>query len=175
MRINVKAAALTAAVGTLAIAVPAGAHPGSAGHPGASNHAAENSSKSHGGGANHPSQSHRCRPHQVAYVESGTIDSATPSTLAANSDGTWSGTLIVDVTSANHWAKADRSKTVTYTFNASKLKVRFADRASGFSAGEPVKLIGKLATQAGPCTATGTAASPVFNRVVVHPVASTNS
>lgn len=153
MKVNLRLGALAAAAGAFAIAVPAAAHPGPA-------------------KPDHPSTSHKCMPHNVAYVESGTIDATTPSTLAKNSDGTWSGTLVVDVTRTNHWARADRKTTVTATFTNAKLHVRLADKATGFTAGERVTLIGKLAVVAKKCTATGTPAMPVFRMVVVHPAKS---
>lgn len=152
-----------AAASALAVAVPAAAHPaGSHHHGGAEHHI----------GAAHPSRSRRCRPHNVAYVEAGTVDSTAPSTLARNSDGTWSGTLVVDVTHTNHWAKANSGTTVSYTFSNANLRVRFDGGATGFTAGEPVKLIGKLATVAKTCTAHSPAVAPVFRAVVVHPATS---
>ncbi len=149
-----KLATLVAATSALAIAVPAAAHPSPSGHPGKDSH---------------PSQSHKCAPHKVAYVESGTVDSVTASTLAANPDGTWSGTLVIDVKHANHWAKADKGTTVTYTFTDAKLRVHFDGGASGFTSGERVQVIGKLATVGKKCTALSPAAQPVFRAVVVHP------
>lgn len=151
---NRKLATMLATAGALAIAVPAAAHPGPLDHPGKSSH---------------PSKSHKCAPHKVAYVESGTVDSATASTLTANSDGTWSGTLVLDVTHVSHFAKADKGQTVTYTFTNAKLRVRLDGDATGFTAGERVKLIGKLATVGKKCAALSPAATPEFRMVVVHP------
>ncbi|MHB1835381.1 MAG: hypothetical protein ACYCXW_10475 [Solirubrobacteraceae bacterium] len=156
-----------AAAGALIMAVPAAAHPGPSnghGHP--------NGHGNHNGGGQ-PAQSHKCRPHDVAYIESGTVDAATPSTLARNSDGTWSGTLVVDVKSADHAAKTDRQKaSVTYTLTDAKLRVRFdkgTSASAGFTAGERVKLIGKLATVGKNCTALRPAPTPVFRMLIVHP------
>lgn len=163
MRTKVKVGALMAAATTLAFAVPAAAHPGNPNHPDKSNHPSS---------ANHASRSHRCKAHSVAYIESGTVDSATPSTLAANPDGTWSGTLVLDVTRTNHRAKTDKGATVTYTFANAKLRVVFDGGTSGFAAGERVQLVGKLATVAKKCTAASPAPAPVFRLVVVHPAAS---
>jgi hypothetical protein len=165
MNLNLKIGTLVTAASALALAVPAGAHPGNSDHPGASSHSSGTNSS-----ATNRAQSHRCKPHNVAYVEAGVVDSAAPSTLAQNDDGTWSGTLAVDIARTNHWAKADAGKTVTYTFNASKLRVHFNGRTTALAAGEHVKLIGKLATVASKCVATGSATSPVFNTVVVHPL-----
>ncbi len=149
---NRKLVTLVAAASTLAVAVPAAAHPGPSDHPGGP-----------------PAQSHKCSAHKVAYVESGTVDGVKASTLAVNPDGTWSGTLVVDVTKANHWAKADKGTTVSYTFTDATLRVRFDGGASGFLAGERVKLIGKLAAVGKKCTALSPAPAPVFRMVVVHP------
>jgi hypothetical protein len=157
MNTNVKLGALVAAASTLAIAVPA-----AAAHPGNSDHGAR---------GDHSSHSHKCQTHNVAYVESGTVDSATPSTLAANPDGTWSGTLVVDVARTNHRAKADKNSTVTYTFANAKLRVVFDGGATGFAAGERVQLIGKLAAVAKKCTTATPAPAPAFRMVVVHPAA----
>jgi hypothetical protein len=163
LRLNVKVGTLTAAATALAIAVPAAAHPGTSGHPHSSSHAS---------GAHHRSQPHRCTPHNVAYLVSGTIDSATGSTLAAIPDGTWSGTLVVDVSRSSHWAKADKGTTVTYPFTNAKLTVRFDGGTNGFAGGERVKLIGKLAVVPKKCTTVTPAPSPTFRTVVVHPAVS---
>lgn len=137
------------AIGALVVAMPAAAHPGG---------------NSHGTGNQH---SHKCQAHNRAYVESGTVDSTTGSTLAQNSDGTWSGTLVVDVAHASHAAQADRGQTVTYTFDSSELNVVFDSGTSGFSGGEPIRLIGKIAALAPKCAAPSSASAPVFRRVVV--------
>ncbi|HEY1523403.1 MAG TPA: hypothetical protein VGF70_10365 [Solirubrobacteraceae bacterium] len=155
MKLNTKLGMLAAA-GAMAVVAPAAAHPG--GNP-------------HG----QPSGSHKCQPHNRAYVEAGTVDSSTASTLAQNSDGTWSGTLVVDVTRANHAARADEGQTVTYTFDSATVRVAFDGGATGLAAGERIKLIGKLATVAKMCPAPTTAPVPAFKRVVVHPAASSGS
>jgi hypothetical protein len=166
MKLNIKTGAAVAVAGALVMAVPAAAHPGPSnghGHPNGHGHK----------GSGQPAQSHKCRPHNVAYVESGTVDSTTPSTLAQNSNGTWSGTLVVDVKSANHAAKADKQHpSVTYTFTDARLRVRFdkgTNASTGFTAGERVKLIGKLATVGKKCMALSPAPTPVFRMLVVHP------
>jgi hypothetical protein len=189
---NFKIGTLLAAASTLAVAAPAVAHPDASHHPGGS-HAGQSEAVHHaahanrGNHANGAAALHRCRPHNVAYVEAGTIVGATPSTLQPNVDGTWSGTLVVDVTRANHWAKADKGNTVTYTLTNAKLRVRFSRGVTGFGAGARVTLIGKLAVVSSRCTGTtgatgtgstgtgspgtGSPATPVFRAVVVHPAA----
>jgi hypothetical protein len=153
MKLNIKIGTL-AAVGALVAAVPATAHPGNG----------------NGGG-----QSHKCQSHNRAYVESGTVDSTTAATMVQNSDGTWTGTLTVDVTRANHAAKADKGQTVTYTFTSAQLNVRFDGGETAFAAGDRVKLIGKIAAAGKHCPAPTTPAAPVFKRVVVHPAASSDT
>lgn len=162
MKLNSKIGTLVA-IGALAAAVPAAAHPGGNSH-----------AKSHVKGSS-PSQSHRCRPHNRAYIESGTVDATTPSTLAQNSDGTWSGTLVVDVTRADRAARSDKGQTVTYTFSSANLNVAFDGSSTGFSAGERVKLIGKLAESPKRCTSASNDATPVFKRLAVHPASSSSS
>jgi hypothetical protein len=163
LKINVKVGTLCAAATALAISVPAAAHPGASSSPRRGDHAS---------GTHHSPQSHKCLPHNVAYLESGIVDGTTGSTLTVNPDGTWSGTLVVDVTRANHRAKADRGTTVTYTFTNAKLTVRFDGGTNSFAAGERVKLIGKLAAVAEGCTALTPAPNPAFRMVVVHPATS---
>lgn len=143
-----------AVAGALAVAVPAIAQADKGGTPNS------NSNKSH------PTQSHKCMTHNVAYIESGTVDANTASMLTS-SNGTWSGTLVVDVTRTNHAARADKGTTVTYTFTDSNVRVRFGHGVTALAAGERVKLIGKLATVAKKCTALSPAPTPVFHRVIV--------
>lgn len=159
MNFNTKIGTL-AAVGAMLVAVPAAAHPGG------------NSNGTHGQSGSH---SHKCQAHNRAYVEGGTVDSTTASTLAQNTDGTWSGTLVVDVTHANHAARADKGQTVTYTFTNAPVNVVFDNGSTGFTAGEPVQLIGKIAATGRRCPAPSTAPTPVFKRIVVDAMQSSDS
>jgi hypothetical protein len=154
MKVNLKVGTLAAAAGALVVAVPAVAHP---------------SPSTHSSQANHPARSHRCLPHKVAYVEGGTVDGTTPSTLAKNLDGTWSGDLYVDVVRANHHAKGDKMTVVKVSFDNAKLQVHFRGGAAGFTKGERVQLVGKLAVVAKRCPALSPAATPVFRMITVHP------
>ena len=108
-------------------------------------------------------------PHNVAYVEAGTVDAATASTLTQHSDGTWSGTLVVDVTRANHRAQQDVGTTVTYTFTNADLRVRFRGGTTGFASGDRVRLLGTLQVVGRRCTALSPAPTPVFRVVSVRP------
>jgi hypothetical protein len=79
---------------------------------------------------------------------------------------------VVDVTKTNHWAKSAKGTTVTTTFTNAKLTVRFDGGTTGLTAGERVKLIGKLDVVTKDCPALSPPASPVFRMVVVHPAKS---
>ena len=161
MTVKAKVAMLASAAGALAIAVPAAAHPGPNHH-----------NNGHHGNGNSQGKSHKCKPHNVGYVESGTVDMTTASTLAMNTDGTWSGTLVVDVTRTNHWAKSAMGTTVPVAFTNAKLDVDFGGGTTGFTGGERVKLIGKLAVVGKKCPALTPPPTPVFRMVVVHPAKS---
>ncbi|HET9719876.1 MAG TPA: hypothetical protein VFP55_07360 [Solirubrobacteraceae bacterium] len=154
MKIRSKATALIAASGALAIAVPAAAHT-TPSHPSGT-----------GSGAAH---THRCAPHKVAYIVSGTIIDG--STLVQASDGTWSGTLTYTVTHHNRWAKGDSGSATL-----SSTKVSFRAGATDFSAGNRVKLIGKVeyvrVKGHNSCTNPGAQGAPTFRKAIVLPPAS---
>jgi hypothetical protein len=154
MKLNIKAGLAVMAVGAL-VAVPATTL---AGPP--SNHGNKGKGSN---GANHPS--HKCVAHNRAYVEGGTVDAQT---TAAFANGAWSGTLFVDVTSANHAAKGDIKTTVSVDPTTVKT-IRFDDGTTAFTAGEQVQLIGKIQAVAKKCTALNPAPTPVFRMIVVHP------
>ncbi len=155
MRIHAKVGAL-ATIGALAVAVPATAHPGSP--------------------PPHPSQSHKCASHNVAYIVYGTVDSTQGAlTLTKNSNGTYSttGSLIVHVTSTNHWAKGEKTGMQPRTFALTlSTKIRLGQGLTTIAAGDRVKLIGKERVSASKCNTPP--ASPTFTMVVVHPPAKTS-
>ena len=136
-----------ALAGALAIAVPAGAktHPSSQG--------------------THPTTSHKCAAHSVAYIASGTLVS---SALTKNANGTYSGTVTVMVKRTNHHGKPDKGTTATYT--VTNAHVTFGHGVTNPpAAGSRVKVIGKLTTVAKKCPyATGTL---TIKRVVFHTAA----
>jgi hypothetical protein len=170
---NRKLAALLVTASAFAVAVPVaqGAKGGNPAAPGQAKKASQPSPSSQPSHPAHPAQSQKCQTHNVAYVESGTVAATPASTLAAGANGTWSGTVVATITKANHRAAGDKSKTVTYTFTSAKLRVSLPSGTTGLTAGERVKLIGKLAVVAGKCTPPTTAAAPVFSKVIVHPAA----
>jgi hypothetical protein len=140
MRVTAKLAALTVA-GAITGAVPAialaGTHPAHPAHPSHPTHRAHPS---------HPSHSHKCMVHKVAYTAYGTLVSWS---ATENSNGTYSGTIVVDVTKANHHARSDKGNATTYTLTDSR--VRFGKGANPPAAGDGVKVLGKITAVAKKC------------------------
>lgn len=164
MTLNLKAGVLVAAASALAIAVPAAAHPNSSNHP---------KGNGQGNSSSHSSGSHKCQAHKVAYIVHGTIDSS--QTAITVTDGTVaSGTLVVDVTRTNHWAKADKTATQPVSYQLGpNTKVKFDAGTTDFSSGERVNLIAKASVITNKhCTGAGTVGTPTVRMVIVHPAAS---
>lgn len=156
MRINGRTAVVVAAASALAIAVPAAAHPGP-------------SPKS----SSHSPSSHKCKPHKAAYIVYGTLDSSQGAITVTNGKIA-SGTLVLDLTRTNHWAKRDKTATqpVSYQLGPST-GVKFDGGTTGFAAGERVKLIGKAPVITNKhCTNAGSVGTPTIRMIVVRPAAS---
>jgi hypothetical protein len=100
---------------------------------------------SHGKGHHH-GKSHKCKPHNVGWVVKGTLVSQT---LVANTDGTYSGNVTVQVTHTNKHARAQQG---TRSYDLVNVKVTFGE-ANGQPpvAGDQVKLIGKIPALAKKC------------------------
>src|SRR5579875_2082617 len=141
MRVIAKLTALLAA-GAIAAVTPALAT--ASGHPA---HPTHPSHPAHPAHPAHPSKSHKCMAHKVAYTASGTLVSWS---ATENADGTYSGTIVVDVTRANHHAKSDKGNQVTYTLT--NARVRFAKGAHPPAAGDRVQVIGKITAVAKKCS-----------------------
>jgi hypothetical protein len=155
MRVNIKTGIVVAAAGALAITVPAAAHPSN--HP-------------HGSG--HAPNPEACEAQNVAYIVSGKLDAA-QGAVTVNPDGTVSGTLLVDVSHTNHWARGDKSKSQPVSYTLTNTKVKFDGGTSKILPGERVHLIGKQAVVTNKrCKNAGPTGSPTFRMVVVHPAAS---
>lgn len=159
MKVNIRTAVVVTAASALAIAVPAAAHPGASDHPGASSHSLA---------------SHKCAPHNVAYIVHGKID-LSQGTLTVTNGKVASGTLEVDVARTNHWAEGDRAnptQPVGYVLGPNTT-VKFDGGTSGFTGGERVTLIGRASAVTNKhCAGAGTAGTPTIRMVVVHPAAS---
>lgn len=119
---------MLAAASALAIAAPVTAKPAHPRHPA------------------HP-VSHKCVAHKVAYTASGTFVSWA---ATKNASGTYTGTITVHVTKANHHATGAKGSTVTYTL--ANTKVVFGKTANPPAAGDRVKLIGKITEVAKKCS-----------------------
>ncbi len=123
---------ILAAASALAIAAPVTAKPTHPSHP---SHPA------------HPVKSHKCVAHKVAYTASGTFVSWA---ATKNANGTYTGTITVHVTKANHHATGAKGNAVTYTL--ADTKVVFGKTANPPAAGDRVKLIGKITEVAKKCS-----------------------
>jgi hypothetical protein len=141
------------------------------------NHA--NNGKHQGSGTQSPSnpgKSHRCKPHRVAYVASGTLESWS---LTPTSDDTFSGSVTVHVTHTNHHAANEEAKTPTetkvYPLERVHLTFGLADTNNDGSVGlddlakgDPVQLIGKITSLAKKCSHTGFTATTTIRHIVFH-------
>src|SRR2546430_830136 len=60
--------------------------------------------KGHNGAPSNHGKSHKCAPHKVAFIVSGTLAEDPNGTLTENTDGTYTGTLKLNVLHKNHHA-----------------------------------------------------------------------
>jgi hypothetical protein len=112
-----------------------------------------------------PPKSHKCKPHAVSYRVAGTLLSGA---LTANADGTYSGTLTVHVTRANHHAKADKGTDKGYTLDHAKVKLH-GENPAALTAGSRVHLKGTITTLAKKCDQTGFTPTVTIKKAVIHP------
>lgn len=112
-----------------------------------------------------PPKSHKCKPHGVAYVVSGTLVSGS---LTRNSDGTYNGSLTVHVTKANHHARADKGTDKSYTLDHAKVKLH-GENPAALTANSRVKLRGKITTLAKKCDHTGFAPTITIKKADIKP------
>ena len=115
------------------------------------------------GKGSHPGQSHKCTPHNVAYIVSGTLAEEQPTKLTKNLDGTYSGEVAVTVTHTNHHvAGGTVGKTVTekvanvhVTFGVADTDSDGVVELDDLKIGDQVKLIGKVTAISKKCSQTG--------------------
>jgi len=112
-----------------------------------------------------PSSAQKCQPHTIAYVASGTLVSGS---LTANSNGTYSGSLVVHVTNVNHHAKAAKGPATTFTLTNAKVKLHGANPAA-LTANSRVNLSGTITTLAKKCNQTGFTATVTIRRADIKP------
>jgi hypothetical protein len=111
----------------------------------------------------HPSNSHKCTPHSVGFVASGTLQSwgATP-----DGKGGYNGTVMMTVTRTNHHA-AGIGPTHTFTFSGAK--VHFGKGGNPPVAGERVKVIGKITEVGKKCSDQTGSGVVTITKVTLHP------
>lgn len=100
-------------------------------------------------------KSHRCVPHAVGYVASGTLVS---DTLTEGPGHTYSGEVTVEVLHGNAHARADKGTTKTYMVSGAHLTLAIADvdkdgvvAVDDLAPGDRVHLIGKVSMLAKHC------------------------
>jgi hypothetical protein len=167
---------LLAAGAVALMSTPAWAHPGKG--PGDHGNAPTNvpghndKGEGHGkSGAEH-GKSHKCMPHGVGYVASGTLLSET--LTKDEGANTFSGVVEVEVLHTNHHASADRGKTVKYEVSKVHAVFGLADTNNDGSVGlddlakgDRVHLIGRITALAPKCKREFTP-SRTIKRIVFH-------
>lgn len=145
-------------------------------HDGSANKGSNQEAKHHIGRPSHPGHSHRCAPHNVAYVAAGTLLSQTLSKDSAAN--TYSGSLEVAVKRTNHHAAPDRNTTKTYKVEHVRITFALADVNNDGSVGlddvqanDQVRLIGKISSLAKKCDRSGFTPTLKINHIVLHPPA----
>jgi hypothetical protein len=164
---------------------PPSTTPNNSNNPGSSHRSPEGTENTGGKGNNgdiqhgngqdnkpdHPGSSHKCKPHKVGYVASGTLVSQT---LTKNADGTYSGEVTVEIKHTNHHAAGDKG---TKTYPVTNVQVTFGladtnnDGSVGLDdlkAGDQVKLIGKITKLAKKCDQTGFTATTTIRKIVFN-------
>lgn len=128
------------------------------------------------GKPSHPGKSHKCAPHKVGYVASGTL---VKQTLTKNADGTYSGEVEVEVMRTNHHAAADKGKTVVYkvmnvhvTFGLTDTNNDGSVGLDDLAKGDRVHLNGKITALAKGCNQSGFTAETTIRRIIFHAPAS---
>jgi hypothetical protein len=149
-------------------------HPGHPQHPKHPDHPEHPDHPKHPSHLNHPSHpgnSHKCMPRNVAYIVSGTL---VTQTLSKNANGTYSGTVTVDVTHTNRHAVGDKG-TQGYTLAEARVKLRVADidhdgsvELDDLVAGDRVKVIGSITTLSKKCSESGFTATTTIRKVIFH-------
>jgi hypothetical protein len=143
------------AVAALAIPAYAGAHGGKPPSPGKSD-------TPHG-------NSHKCKPHNVGFIVTGTLVSTTLSQTAGQatpsdtSDDRYSGDVTLTVTHTNHHAKG---MTGQQTITLTNVRAEFGTgvNAASPAAGTVVHLIGKLPVVSKKCQSSSSPAAPTFRK-----------
>jgi hypothetical protein len=149
--------------------------PNNTNNPGSSHRSPKGTENTGGKGNQGNGNSHKCKPHKVAYVASGTLVSQT---LAKNTDGTYSGAVTVEVKRTNHHAAGDQGKTKEYkekelenvriTFGLADTNSDGSVGLDDLKAGDKVKLIGKITALAKKCSQSGFTATTTIRKIVFN-------
>jgi hypothetical protein len=143
-RTSVKKLALLSAVAALVVAVPASAKKPPGNHP----------------------DSHKCTPHNVAWIVSGTL---TTWSLTLDTGGkTYSGTVTMNVTRSNRHAEGAEGPGMTFTVTAAHVRFGHGVSSTAPAAGSKIKLIGDVTALAPKCSTTGFTPTVTVERVVLH-------
>lgn len=111
-------------------------------------------------------KAHKCQPHSVAYVVSGTILSGA---LTANADGTYSGTVTVHVSKTDkHAPKAIKGTDQIYTLASAKVKLH-GENPAALTANSRGHLSGTITTLAKKCDQTGFTATVTIKKADIKP------
>jgi hypothetical protein len=144
-------------------------------NPGSSHRSSEGTENTGGkdGKSGDSSGSHKCKPHKVGYVASGTLIGVPK--LTENTDGTYTGEVEVEVKHTNHHAKKDNNTTKKYKVENVRVTFGLADTDSDgvvgvdeLKAGDRVKLIGNITVLAKKCSQTGFTATTTIRHLVFH-------
>jgi hypothetical protein len=150
--------------------------PNNTANPGSTHRSSEGTENADGKGAkpNHPEGSHKCKPHKVGYVASGTLVSQN---LKKNTDGTYSAELVeVEVTHTNHHAKGDDKTTKKYekvenvhvTFGLADINSDGSVGLDDLAKGDRVTLIGRITVLAKKCSHSGFTPTATIRKIVFN-------
>jgi hypothetical protein len=124
--------------------------------------------------AQHPANSHKCRPHSGGYHARGTLVTVNLTQTAGSAtpergDDRYSGNVTVDVSKVNHHAATGQQ---TYTLD--NVRVRFYDRdhnhvADQPQAGDRVRIKGKITLLPKRCDASGFTSTITVRKVEFKP------
>jgi hypothetical protein len=148
--------------------------PNNTGNPGSSHRSSEGTENTGGKGtkSGDSGSSHKCKPHKVGYVASGTLVAWK---LEENKDGTYTGEVEAEVKHTNHHAKKDDNTTKKYEVKNVHVTFGLADTDSDgivgldeLMKGDRVKLIGGITVLAKKCSQTGFTATTTIRQLVFH-------
>ena len=115
-----------------------------------------------------------CNVHSVAYIASGVLVS---DSLTKNANGTYSGEVAVEVKRANHYARGELGKTVTYKVSEVRVVLGIGSQSGqqptveGLKAGDRAKVIGRITFLPRRCSQAGFTPTVTVKRLIFHEAA----